>query len=625
VLKIELLQQWREGLLHEFVVKDHATTLHPVREDSFREDLLMRGASYAQDFREGLPVLRRLRPDAVRRKLADGVYFDPPVRDYRTQIPLLDARNEDSLRRCRSYYLHWFLIDLVEYFNGIGLPFQLKLVPFQKVSKSSVAFMQPQLSLQGSTVALIDDRLRPSVRPDLEPSDFADQLFQRIKNAYAREDWTPSLVPTPTTALQPGDLVLRLQDNLGEDFYQPNEEQAKAGKKPGVLAGHKDPYKQFQLAFGTTISQSLNINTHTHADDMDADDLNEDDEGDDTTSETNTEESEYQTLDSYFTYKLPPRKWIELRVLNSLNQLGLKLMVRSPGDACRRFPVLERLHETIFLYKHALVYRDKDALVFLQTPSNETAIQVIKERTGWNIFKDILLPAQRRISYKKVEEPDEEKLHDLLRQGRFMVSPQFVWQIEDCDERVLYDIPEIQRRMRARDSVRPKRDFYPTYTTNELAIFDRQTLEAFAQFLDTTVREQALSYAELRRYKDQGLYTVLGIQKGNKLQDYLRVKQLFRGSVKGTDVIPAYTGISYLPDTRQYYVGDKYGLDEGYRQERGFMLRRIIVHQNRNEQTSLDEQLMEYFFPLLEVNFIRYRRYTVYPFPFKLIEIWNGI
>ena len=30
-----------------------------------------------------------------------------------------------------------------------------------------------------------------------------------------------------------------------------------------------------------------------------------------------------------------------------------------------------------------------------------------------------------------------------------------------------------------------------------------------------------------------------------------------------------------------------------------------------------------YLFPLLEVNFVRYKRYTVYPFPFSLIRMWN--
>ena len=57
-------------------------------------------------------------------------------------------------------------------------------------------------------------------------------------------------------------------------------------------------------------------------------------------------------------------------------------------------------------------------------------------------------------------------------------------------------------------------------------------------------------------------------------------------------------------------------------QERGHALRRIMVHQGNREPDKLHDQLAQSFFPLLEVNFIRYRNYTVVPFPFRMIEMW---
>jgi hypothetical protein len=625
VLDIDFHHQWRDGRFYEFAVRDKATTLHPLRERPTHDTSLMHGAHYTIDRREGLPVLRRLHPEKITQtQIMRGVYRKPKSRSYRTHIPLLDIRGEEELQRCRSYSLHWFLADLVAYFNEIGLPFHLKELPFQKVSKSSATFKQPQLSLQGNTVALVDDRLRPHVFPESEPSQFADKLIQRIQETLADQEWAPTLVVTEKTDLQPNDLVLRLQDNLHKDFVRPDGDSDDG--ESGVLAAYIDPYLQFHREFGDTISQSLNINTNAQAQNLAPDDEEEDDE-DMAIIETDPETTTTGSAAEYLSYKLPPNdKQFKLRVLNSMNQLCLKLMARYPHNARQRFPILDRLNDNMFLYQDVLVYRDGDALIFMKTSGNTEAARVIQERTGWDIIQDILLPAQQRNDYNRVEQLDAERIDTLLKQGRFIVSPRAVWQIEDCAERVLYNIAEIRQRLRARTIEYPKQVFYPQYTPDELRIFDRQRLEAFAAFLDTTVRESVLSYNQLvQQYKDEGLYTSLGIKNSTKLQAYLRTNQLPLASVKGADVVPAYTGISYLPDTQQYYVGDKYGLDSSYQQERGFVLRRVIVHRERGRQEPLEEQLRKHLFPLLEVNFVRYQQYTVYPFPFKLIEIWNEI
>ncbi len=623
VLNVELRQEWRDGRSYEFVVDDRATTLHRVSEVDTQKRFSLYGAHYAVDYREGLPVLRRLHPDHITRdQIVRGIYYEPQSRTYRTQMALLDVRNEDTLRRCRSYYLHWFLTDLVAYFNEIGLPFHLKELPFQKVSQGSETFKKPQLSLQGSTVALIDDRLRPYVLPEAEPPEFATLLIQRVQDIVTEADWTPTLNVVEKTDLQPDDLVLRLQDNLGDAFATSDDHPE--GAASGLLAAYDDPYKLFQQTHGDTISQSLNVNSHAQTDIMVADEIEADD-GDGDTPDMVSEDTLAPTTAAYLSYTLPTTAWLRLRVLNSLNQLCLKLMVRSPAYAGERFPILNRLNDTIFLYQNTLVYRDGHALVFQKTLGNDEARQVIRERTGWDIIEDILLPAQQRNDYTRAEQPDPDKMNNLLKQGRFMVSSRAVWQIEDCTERVLYNIPEIQRRMRARTTEHPKHAFYPAYTPEELRIFDQQTLDAFAAFLTTTVREQSLSFNHLvQHYKAQGLYEVLGIQQVTKLQKYAQLKKIWLGSVKSVDVLPAYTGISYLPDTQQYYVGDKYGLDASYQQERGFVLRRIVVHKEREGQIPLDVQVRTHLFPLLEVNFVRYLQYTVYPFPFKLIEIWNS-
>jgi hypothetical protein len=582
----------------------------------------MNSARYAVDRREGLLVLRRLRPDQEHERKS---YYLPKTRKtgFRTSVPLLDLRNLETLQRSRSSVLHWFLTDFVAYLQELGLPFQLKTPPFQKVSKSADTFKRPQVSLQESMVALVDDRLRPHVFPEAEPDDFANLLVQRVQDIVADNEWTPTLVPTAKSDLRPGDLVLRLQDNLQDDFHRPEETDEDAAT--GVLAAYDDPYKQFQQDYGDTINQSLNVNTNALDDTPEADTVGDEEreEDEDETNVTGADNSTAMDSATFLSYKLPTRKWLELRLLNSLNQLCLKLMVRQPAEACLRFPILERLHDNIFLYQNAMVYRDGDALVFMDVLNNRDAERVIQERTDQHIIGDILLPAQKREDQDKNEKPDYDRMNKLLEKSRFIVSSHFVWQIEDCQERVLYDIPEIKRRMAAKDEPHPKQDFYPTYSPEELDKFGQETLEAFAAFLDTTVHEAALSYNQLvQTYKNQGLYALPGMQGPQKLVQYLQLKGILLGSKKGVDVIPAYNGISYLPETRQYHVGDKYGLKQ--QQERGFVLRRVIQHRPKErDDTLLEEQLREHLFPLLEVNFVRYQQYTVYPFPFKLIEMWR--
>jgi hypothetical protein len=72
-------------------------------------------------------------------------------------------------------------------------------------------------------------------------------------------------------------------------------------------------------------------------------------------------------------------------------------------------------------------------------------------------------------------------------------------------------------------------------------------------------------------------------------------------------------------------VGDKQAMNENYRQDKGFVLRRVVVHQSKPDLPPLEDQLRDRLFPLLEVNFVRYKRYTVYPFPFSLIRMWKDV
>lgn len=621
VLEITMSQRKITDTLIEFVVEDSATTMIKARDVKLGN---MQGAQYFVDSKDGLGVVRRLNPRKISQQhIEQGVYIKLRNKQYRTSIRHLSIGSEYQLRKCRVYHLWNFLDGMVVHFNKIGLPFVRRELSFNKTQTMSAdKFLRSQINMHDMTVCLVDDRIRPRIQPNLEPSDFSADLFQRIREVKAELDWSPTFIFKDKINLNDGDLVLRLQDNGIKDFH-PDIEQDSDGNEveltPAILRNYNDPYKEFVETHGNTICQSLTINTMTAGNDNDG----EDDEKDTTDSDTN----KVMTEDVYMGYRLPGKNWLKLRLENSLYQLYLKEIIRNPDQALSRFPILKLMGKSIFVHADSLVYLDNDgSLNFMPVANNPAAIDLIREQTGWNLLDDVILAALNYCYYPD-KNKETERLQLILKNYRFMIGPDYVWLIDDSPERVLYDTTEMHRRLKAREKQRPKNDFKPRYSDAELAIFDKEKLQAYEEFLERDVPEY-ISFKDLtgKPYRER-LYSSLGdIPNSRKFGKLLEIRWSTEfKSPKATDVLSAYTGISYLPETQQYYVGDKQGMDENYRQDKGFVLRRIVVLQSKPNLPPLEDQLRNGLFPLLEVNFVRYRRYTVYPFPFSLIRMWKDM
>lgn len=630
VLKIRVAQQWKENEFYEFALLDRATTM--VKADNIKKGN-MQGAYYAIDHKDGLPVLRRLNPKKITQAhIQQGVYRHLKQKKYKTTVRYLSVGNEEALKRCRVYPLWHFTDDLVDYFNLVGIPFRLKELPYQKVNvlPSSKFAQERQIDLSALTVCVVDDRIRPQIHPELESPTFSSELMEIIQSLLPQGNGAPTLVLKTKANLQAGALVLRLQDNQASDFkveISTDEEGNEIKLNKALLYNYSDPYKDYAEEYAYTVSQSLNINRLTETEEESFDD----DEADAQPAKKKVP-LEPQSEEAYLGYKKPSKTKLKIPLLNSLYQLYLKDIVRHPENARQRLEVLNRMRNNIFLYAEGLVYLEGDALVFMRTTNNSEAESLLKKRTGRDLMTDVLLPALNRKKYPDYEDIEDEDQKNILKNCRFIVHPDYVWQIDDSPERVLHNIPEIQRRLRVMSKERPKEDFRPTYKSPELAVFGEEQLQAYEYFLDEEVEEAYISFNTLtRKYgkrkegkEDTGFYRLLGIKNSAKFKKYVTAKLgITFGSPKGKDVIPAYTGISYVPETQQYYVGDKYGISERYRQDKGFVFRRVVVHDGDTTPDTLFELLKLNLFPLLEVNFIRYKQYTVYPFPFKLIEIWK--
>lgn len=84
----------------------------------------------------------------------------------------------------------------------------------------------------------------------------------------------------------------------------------------------------------------------------------------------------------------------------------------------------------------------------------------------------------------------------------------------------------------------------------------------------------------------------------------------FRGKKAG--FLIAFQGVWFDNIKNQYFVGDKYGYK--YKQTKGYQMRKIEILKGTFNK--------DYFFPLLNVDFVKHKNYTVLPYPFNLIKMY---
>ena len=297
----------------------------------------------------------------------------------------------------------------------------------------------------------------------------------------------------------------------------------------------------------------------------------------------------------------------------------------------------------LFVFSESLMYFDGTNLTFIPVSGNSSqALKIIKDITNKDLKSDVLKPAMEWYNKYQFSEEDlenEDKITQTLKKGKFIITKDYVWQIVDSSERLLYPDKEIETRLENLEKERPIKDFYPKFPVTGNEPFNEQQLRAYEKFLKEYVDERYISYDELKgkyghiKVKDEkgkmvktgeGIYRVLRISNDTKFKEYLRD---FLGlpfeSIRSDDVMSVYQGIWYGPHTRQYLVG--YKDSRNVEQEKGFVLREVLVHRGDTNQDKLFNALRTDFFPMLQVNFVRHKQYTVYPFPFNLIEIWKKI
>lgn len=605
-LGIEIKHNWQENK-DEFIISDEATRLRKLRSSDFDKinDWKRKNrVYYGRFYREGMIIFKQLKPDQLtKEQLKEGIFelFEGSLAN-RASLTFHSTKSLRTLQQTRSYLLNHFIAQFITYLNGLGLPFEQKRLSMQPMhTMSTSAMKERQLPLEQKPICIVDDRLNAR-----NPDDFAARFCQ-VANA-ATPDHDTLFVVKPEDEIEPGDWVLRLQDYEKDDF----------DPETGILKDWQDPKAAFYARHPDVVKQTMNVNNNSKK----------------RQKEAERQKSRDWSATEYLDYEVPTDTDLKTQLEVCRNQLLLKDVVMFPQNVPSRLPQIGLMTNMIFLDQGALVYFDGRDLHFMAVANDlEASSAFVQVHTGWDLLEDVLLPSIERYYFN----PQRDKaIEDTLKRP-FIISRDFVWEIWEGNGRVLNEDAVIRERLEALEQPRPIKQYYPPQLDNN-PLFDRQQLQAYAEFLDREVRQSTISFVDLKtqygkHIKDErgtilvengGFFSLLGIHRAKKYREYLKGwVGLPLESVREDHLFPVYKGIWYAPDTNHYVAGVKDPNTE--EQERGHTLRRIVVHQGEREPDKLQAQLAQAFFPLLEVNFVRYRNYTVIPFPLNLIAIWRRV
>jgi len=186
----------------------------------------------------------------------------------------------------------------------------------------------------------------------------------------------------------------------------------------------------------------------------------------------------------------------------------------------------------------------------------------------------------------------------------------FVEVFEHYTPQLFYKHDEILRRKRELNAPHEIDEFKLVPYTDKLLKYPLEILEQYDQYLDDLKRSHAhISFSDLKRLPD--ISRILGGKR--KVERTYNVIGKFLGT-REQSVVPLSRGIWYSEDL-SYAVGHKDALNS--KQPRAHLIRQFIVYQGEKH---FDFKAM---FDSMSITFIRFRQYTVYPFYFSLVKIYN--
>jgi hypothetical protein len=598
-LEIEIkgdIRNQQEQDMQEFKVVGHA---RPFRRVTSVENLSY--AYFGSKERDGKRYFIHLKRSEIEHvPLAkEPIYVIRPQDKQRTTLAFHDQQHIEA---CVGKILHDFIRDFRAYLAQYGIVCTSKERTFTELVSPK---HQTHLPLSRLGMAYVYD----------------NRLNQQKYSLQQCLDLFSLLVPdvhfTPITHLSSaGDRpVLVVQDHNREDF-----------EEEGILQDRDDPYDALYQTFSHLPKQSISINQV---------------------------EREGHTADEYLDYTLPQAsdEVFKQKLEVALLQLYLKDVIlheRSVEDSLPLAPT-----SYIFIRKdryysrtyETLLYFQDDRLHFLDLRDPGTVDQRNKllNRLGINweeMYNRMLL------KYRKNQEDGEKQLsgYDVI------IGPGIFAELEDLDERILYNYDEILARQNAVGTDIPINDLKLTQYYDRVRNADNlphsvlqsrglldgrklspnavekasvelyQKLIKYDAFLDDVARTRVvISFNDLTEGELwERIIRIFGYKPGKKGRlTRAPFKAMYQklgwfSSDKAKE-LHLYQGIWYDEDNC-YMVGSVQSMK--LQQPRAHLIRRFDVYEGRDKFD---------IYPLLltmSVQFVRHKQYTVYPYPFHLIDLY---
>lgn len=551
-----------------------------------------RFAYYKREMREGYVIFEQLTYDQV--DTYRGELFQQYSKQSNPARLVYHAQNATQLLPSRGRLLHQFTTQFVEKLQALGIPAQIKQRTWTQYAPPKHAKALPQ---QLKQIYLFDNRQNKVAHPIT--------AYQACLAEYYR---AYKFVVIQTLDQAQGQPVLILQDTNSGDY-----------EDEGLFWGMEDPYKIIYRKYPDTPKQSININENSRGTFKGSREAYLDYPMI-TLTEVGEEDEEEGTETGW-----------AMQFQVSFYQLYLKNVVINRKPVSMFLPVsgnLALLMSYVFIRKqtyrgasyHVAVRVEDDHLVFhdLRDPEQKAALSevTLQWEYDWLDVEDTLF----RKYHKKKEGGEEVKDYDLI------LMPQRAVELETVNETVIYKYTEIERRLGIRSAKQPIEKLYLLPHHDRLRspksmISDQflQKLRDYDELLDEVRRIQSrITYDEFVNMRRNDIGHIFNFPKTAKgeyntrqLLEYYKVIWGI-GGFKSDDVQMS-KGIWYDRNDLAYTVGDVNGFKDA--QDRANLIRRFDVLYGDNTGFDLQE-----FLEATAVEFIRYKQYTVYPYPFYLIE-----
>ena len=541
-------------------------------------------------------------------------------RDSRIR-PKLHYHDQSNYKESRGYLLYTFIIAFIDYLSRFGID----------ATQEYRNFTQHRVDVKATGLTISDDTSIQVLDQRMNPTDIPFDYYLTNLRKLFRQYHFVEISDVQESNRSP---TLIIQDAVAEAFAE-----------GGVLAGQADPYQNLYRSseMHAWPRQWICVNTN-----------------DPSTSPSPLHYLNYPPCD------FSERNSFLLRFRVCLDQLMLKEMVLSRLPLQNRLPFMAgdaSLQPYIFVRRQT--FRGVSYIVLLSfegghaqflnlnAPDDKVQRDALLERLGLDWSQDVIEPWRTKHGLSKDEDTLRTPYHFILSQG-------MVVEVEDCQEQVLYEYDEIAARQSAHNERLPITTFklephYEQLRTTGMAPLtkvvaairfdaDRQdwgkSLQAGVNFYKQLQDIDAFLDEIAANHREMSFNSLTSGENGDRLTAIFFPEEVAESTPTDKDeeagsngrrrMLQLYQRLGMFPSPKARDVQSYHGIwvdDEGrfmvgspdqlkFTQPRAHLIRRFDAYKGEERFPT------KLFLNTLAVPFVRPEQYTVYPYPFHLIDLY---